>query len=52
MNTIFVYSNETGKQVASFTRDSDHEALDAANDSYCTNDYHFSTVDMPISNAA
>ena len=50
--TIYIYSNETGKQVDAIEgRDSlDCETKAAAG--WSTNDFHFSYLDVPVSNAA
>lgn len=51
MMTIFVYSNETGEQVASHTA-ADNAACEAwAMQTYGDCDYHWSYSDTPVSNA-
>lgn len=49
--TIYIYSNATGEQVASHTAE-DNEACEKwADENYCSNDYHQSYHDVPVSNA-
>jgi hypothetical protein len=49
--TIYIYSNETGEQIASHT-DSDNAACEKwANAEYGSNDYHWSYSDHAVSNA-
>lgn len=48
--TIYVYSNETGKQVASHEAE-DNAACEAwADENYGSNDCHYSYVDAVVSN--
>lgn len=49
--TIYIYSNETGIQVASHTAVTEADALVWAEEQYCSNDFHYSDVDVPVSNA-
>jgi len=49
--TIYIYSNETGKQVDSYTADDNNACEQWASDNYGFNDYHWSYSDMPVSNA-
>lgn len=49
--TIYIYSNETGKQVDSYTGRSNEDCEAWADRNYCNNDYHYSYVDTPVSNA-
>lgn len=51
MEKCYVYSNETNEQVAAFEGESYEDALQLAFDSYDTNDFHMSAVDLPFSNA-
>lgn len=48
--TIYIYSNETGKQVASHTADSNEACELWADANYGSNDYHWSYCDQPVSN--
>lgn len=49
--TIYIYSNKTGEQVGSI-EGADNAACEAQADAqYGSNDYHWSYVDMPDSNA-
>jgi hypothetical protein len=51
MTTIYIYSNETGKQLASYEA-ADAAACEAwAEAEYGSNDYHWSYADVPVSNA-
>lgn len=50
MSKCYVYSNETGKQVASYEGEFFEDALALAEADYSTNDYHMSDCDMPVSN--
>lgn len=49
--TIYIYSNETGKQVASYTGTDNQDCERWADSMYCSNDYHASYSDHAISNA-
>ena len=49
--TIYIYSNETGKQVASHTAASNDDCEGWADENYGSNDYHWSYCDQPESNA-
>lgn len=50
--TIYVYSNETGDQVASYDGADNAECERKALADYCSNDYHVSYVDVAHSNVA
>jgi len=51
MTTIYVYSNETGQQVAHHTG-ADNDACEQwADDNYGINDYHWAYCDVAVSNA-
>lgn len=43
--TIYIYCNETGKQVASHAAETYQECETWADDNYGSNDYHYSYVD-------
>ena len=49
--TIYIYSNETGKQVASHSAETNQECERWADETYGSNDYHWSYSDVPVSNA-
>jgi len=49
--TIYIYDNETGKQVDSHTADSNNACEQWAADNYGSDDYHWSYCNQPISNA-
>jgi hypothetical protein len=49
--TIYVYSNETGRQVASYTADSNAECETWVEANYGSNDYHAAYSDCAVSNA-
>jgi hypothetical protein len=49
--TIHIYSNETGEKIASYTGTSESECEEWADKHYGSNDYHYSYLDVPISNA-
>ena len=49
--TIYIYSNETGKQVASHTAADNAACEQWADENYGSNDYHYSYADVPVSNA-
>ncbi len=49
--TIYIYSNESGKQVAAIEGENNQDCEAKAADAWSTNDYHFSYIDTPISNA-
>lgn len=51
ISTCYVYSNETGLQVARYEAASPEAALALAMDDYSTNDYHMSQCDQQVSNA-
>lgn len=51
MSKIFVYSNETGLQVASHEAETFDACLAWADEEYGSNDFHYSDVDVPKSNA-
>lgn len=49
--TIYIYSNETNKQVASHTADTNEACELWADEEYGSDDYHWSYSDVAISNA-
>jgi hypothetical protein len=49
--TIYVYSNETGRQVASYTADSNDACEAWVESNYGSNDYHAGYDNWPVSNA-
>lgn len=49
--TIYVYSNETGAQVASFEGETNEQCERLADENYNSNDYHWNYNDAPVSNA-
>jgi hypothetical protein len=49
--TIYIYSNETGEQVASHTADTNLACEKWADDNYGSTDFHYSYADAEISNA-
>ena len=49
--TIYIYSNETGEQVAHYEGRNNDDCEQWAEDHYGSNDYHWSYCDQPISNA-
>ena len=51
METIYVYSNLTGEQVANYTGKDNEKCENWAEDNWCSNDYHYSYIDTPVSNA-
>lgn len=51
MLTIYVYDNATGEQVDAIVAADNVACEDAADAKWGSNDYHWSYVDMPISNA-
>lgn len=51
METIYIYSNETGKQMASHTGADNAACEQWADENYGSNDYHWAYVDVPVSNA-
>jgi rubredoxin len=48
---IYVYSNETGKQVDAIEAATPEECLALATEKWNTNDFHFSSRNVEISNA-
>lgn len=51
METIYIYSNETGLQIAHHTAESNEACERWANEQYGSNDYHWSYAEADISNA-
>jgi hypothetical protein len=51
MMKIFIYSNETGEQVDSIEGLGNRECEQLALQKYGCDDYHWSYVDVPVSNA-
>jgi len=49
--TIYIYSNETGKQVDSHTANDNAACEKWANDEYGSNDFHWSYTDQEVSDA-
>ena len=49
--TIFIYSNETGRQVDRYTGKDNAECETWAENTYGGNDYHWSYTDVDVSNA-
>lgn len=49
--TIYVYSNETGKQIDAIEGADNKECESLADEKWGSNDYHWSYQDMPLSNA-
>jgi hypothetical protein len=49
--TIYIYSNETGKQVASHAADNNTACEAWAEENYSCNDFHYSYADVAVSNA-
>jgi hypothetical protein len=49
--TLYIYSNETGKQVASIEGADNAECEQLAADQWGSNDYHWSYTDVPVSTA-
>ena len=48
---IYVYSNETGRQVDGIEGGDNAECERLAGDKWGSNDYHWSYTDRPVSNA-
>lgn len=48
---IYVYSNETGKQVDAIEGQNNAECERLADDKWGSNDYHWSYINVAISNA-
>ncbi len=48
---IYIYSNETGRQVASIEGRDNAECERLAAEQWGSNDYHWSYNDVPVSNA-
>ena len=49
--TIYIYSNETGKQVDAIEGGDNQECERLADEKWGSNDYHWSYVNQPVSNA-
>lgn len=49
--TIYIYSNETGQQVDHYAGSDNADCERWANEHWGSNDYHWSYVDVPRSNA-
>lgn len=49
--TIYIYSNETGEQIAHHTAETNEQCEQWAMDQYGSNDYHWSYCDVEQSNA-
>ena len=49
--TIYIYSNIDGKQVDAILGIDNDECERLANDKWGSNDYHWSYVNQPVSNA-
>lgn len=49
--TIYIYSNETGRQVDAIEGRDNAECERLANEKWSSNDYHWSYNDVPVSNA-
>lgn len=51
MNTIYIYSNETGEQVAKYVGKDNADCESWAERTWGSNDYHWSYTDVEHSNA-
>ena len=49
--TIYIYSNETGDQVDAIAGKDNDDCERLANEKWGSNDYHWSYIDTPVSNA-
>ena len=49
--TIYIYSNETGRQVDAIEGRDNAECERMAAEKWSSNDYHWSYNDVPVSNA-
>jgi hypothetical protein len=49
--TLYIYSNETGQQVARIEGPDSTECEQLAQQEWNSNDFHYSYVDAPVSNA-
>jgi hypothetical protein len=48
---IYIYSNETNNQVDAIEGVDNADCEQQADAKWCSNDYHYSYVDQPVSNA-
>ena len=48
---IYIYSNETGKQVDAIEGENNRDCERKAEEKWGSNDYHWSYKDVPLSNA-
>lgn len=51
MTTIYVYSNETGKQVDAIKGADNRECESLAQEKWSSNDYHYSYKNVEVSDA-